>query len=29
MAQGYYICKPISADNFITWYKDNLSTKWL
>jgi diguanylate cyclase (GGDEF)-like protein len=29
MAQGYYICKPISADNLITWYEDNLGTRWL
>lgn len=28
LAQGYYICKPTSADNLITWYKDNLNTKW-
>jgi diguanylate cyclase (GGDEF)-like protein len=29
LAQGYYICKPTSADNLITWYNENLSTKWL
>lgn len=29
MAQGYYICKPTSADNLIRWYNDNVSTKWL
>jgi diguanylate cyclase (GGDEF)-like protein len=29
LAQGYYICKPTSADNFITWYNKNLDTKWL
>jgi diguanylate cyclase (GGDEF)-like protein len=29
LAQGYYICKPTCADKFITWYNDNLSTKWL
>jgi diguanylate cyclase (GGDEF)-like protein len=29
LAQGYYICKPTSADNFITWYNDKLNTKWL
>ena len=29
LAQGYYICKPTSADKFITWYNDNLNTKWL
>lgn len=29
LAQGYYICKPTSADNLITWYNANLSTKWL
>lgn len=29
LAQGYYICKPTPADNLITWYNDNLSTKWL
>lgn len=29
LAQGYYICKPTSADNFITWYNENRSTKWL
>ena len=28
LAQGYYICKPTSADNFITWHHNNLSTKW-
>jgi diguanylate cyclase (GGDEF)-like protein len=28
LAQGYYICKPTSADNLITWYIDNLETKW-
>jgi len=28
LAQGYYICKPASADNLITWYNDNLETKW-
>lgn len=29
LAQGYYICKPTPADNLITWYNDNLDTKWL
>lgn len=29
LAQGYYICKPTSADNLITWCNDNSSTKWL
>lgn len=29
LAQGYYICKPTSADKLISWYKDNLTTKWL
>ncbi|GAC21279.1 sensor domain-containing phosphodiesterase [Paraglaciecola arctica] len=29
LAQGYYICKPTPADNFITWYNENLNTKWL
>lgn len=29
LAQGYYICKPTSADNLITWCNDNASTKWL
>lgn len=29
LAQGYYICKPTPADNLITWYNDNRSTKWL
>jgi EAL domain-containing protein (putative c-di-GMP-specific phosphodiesterase class I) len=29
LAQGYYICKPTSAHNFITWHHNNLSTKWL
>jgi diguanylate cyclase (GGDEF)-like protein len=29
LAQGYYICKPTTADNLITWYNDNRNTKWL
>jgi diguanylate cyclase (GGDEF)-like protein len=29
LAQGYYICKPTSAENLITWCNDNSSTKWL
>jgi diguanylate cyclase (GGDEF)-like protein len=29
LAQGYYICKPTSADNLITWCNDNSNTKWL
>jgi EAL domain-containing protein (putative c-di-GMP-specific phosphodiesterase class I) len=28
LAQGYYICKPTTADNLIIWYNDNLDTKW-
>jgi diguanylate cyclase (GGDEF)-like protein len=29
LAQGYYICKPTTADNLITWFNDNRNTKWL
>jgi EAL domain-containing protein (putative c-di-GMP-specific phosphodiesterase class I) len=29
LAQGYYICKPTTADKLITWYNDNRNTKWL
>lgn len=29
LAQGYYICKPTTADNLITWCQDNATTKWL
>jgi diguanylate cyclase (GGDEF)-like protein len=28
LAQGYYICKPTTADKLIIWYNDNLDTKW-
>tara|TARA_R110000751_G_scaffold307911_2_gene435251 strand:+ start:60877 stop:63108 length:2232 start_codon:yes stop_codon:yes gene_type:complete len=29
LAQGYYICKPTSADNLIAWCNQNSNTKWL
>ena len=29
LAQGYYICKPTTADNLISWCHDNANTKWL
>lgn len=28
-AQGYYICKPVAADQFVEWHKKNEQTNWL
>ncbi len=29
LAQGYYICKPTTADNLIEWFAQHSTTKWL